>query len=463
MARYLTINSAFNPITFAERIAPLEKYKAEYESQQDALDELAKYQSLADLSNSELDKDIYNQYKNWNDSLSGTIDDLMSSGKLNSNAIRTLRREYLSKLAPAKEKLKKRNELVAQQAKEYSPTTMYDIDYSNVGLNDINDGSAYRTYKLDDIVANTAKELFSNYVAGKSDTEENEIKNQLGKIDTDNLSEDQIKSITEAIKEGRTTALVSMKEYNEKKKDEEWERNYKIDRLNKERDTQKFSPFNLDGTKNPDYLQVLVNRKMVQTDDNGNIVRGKDGDPVAVDGKVDTNSLSRVGSKNIGGKEYEVYVDYLGTRVMKVGSSYISLSGIEDNPVELARRTGNTTYTIKQNTLSFSINGNTISRQHETPEGTAGKPTVYSRYSDIPDNWKAQLKKFADNNFANTFDKSLNGYTIEELMSGIDYNINGEGEKTGGVRLQVTVVPVYNKKGKEIGAELSLNFVPNND
>lgn len=88
---------------------------------------------------------------------------------------------------------------------------------------------------------------------------------------------------------------------------------------------------------------------------------------------------------------------------------------------------------------------------------------MYSRYSDIPDNWKAELKKAVEDDFANTFDKSLNGYTIEELMSGIDYNINDEGEKTGGVRLQVTVVPVYNKKGKEIWAELSLNFVQNND
>lgn len=462
MARYLTINSEFRPISFEERMAPLRLYKQEYEAQQDALDELAKYQSLADLSNSELDKDIYNQYKNWNDSLSTTIDDMMSSGKLNSNAIRALRREYLSKLAPAEEKLKKRNELVSQQAKEYSPNTMYDIDYSNVGLNDINEGSAYRTYKLDDIAANTAKELFSNYVAGKSDTEENEIKNQLGKIDIENLSEGQIMSIVEAIKEGRTTALVSMQEYNEKKKDEKWERNHKIDKLNRERGVQKYSPFNPDGTKNSDYLQVLVNRGMVRTDDKGNIVRNKAGEPVAVDGQIDLNSLNRIGSKTIGGKEYDVYVDYLGTRVMKVGSSYIPLSGIEDNPTELARRAGNTTYTIKQNNLSYSIKGNKITRSGNTPEGTAGKPTVYSRYSDIPDNWKAALKQFADVEFADTFDKSLNGYSIEELMNGIDYNINSDGEKSGGVRLQVIVTPVY-KGDKVVGGELGLNFVPVND
>ena len=112
MARYLTIDSEFNPITFQERMAPLEMYKEEYESQQNALDELAKYQSLAELSNSELDRDTYNQYKSWNDRLGYTMDGLMSSGKLDMNAVRTLRREYLTNLAPMEAKLKKSKKLL---------------------------------------------------------------------------------------------------------------------------------------------------------------------------------------------------------------------------------------------------------------------------------------------------------------------------------------------------------------
>ena len=41
MARYLTINSKFNPITFEERMKPLLLYKEEYEKQEEALNKMA--------------------------------------------------------------------------------------------------------------------------------------------------------------------------------------------------------------------------------------------------------------------------------------------------------------------------------------------------------------------------------------------------------------------------------------
>ena len=208
MARYLTIDSEFNPITFQERMAPLEMYKKEYESQQDALEKIsAESQSLADLANSSLDADIYNQYKSYQNELETSIDNLINNGKLDINAISRLRHKYNMELYPYEAKLKKRNALIAQQAKDYKDGIMYDIDYSNAALNDITDGSTYRTYNLNDIAKTTGEKLLSQYVAnGRIGNEQEEIESIFKDIDTNGLSEEQKNTIKSYIQTGRNTA-----------------------------------------------------------------------------------------------------------------------------------------------------------------------------------------------------------------------------------------------------------------
>ena len=215
MARYLTINSKFNPITFEEKIKPLLLYKEEYEKQEEALNKMLEdSQSLASLANSPQDSDIYRQYQDYQSNLNGLVDNLTNNGKLDSRAALQLRRQYLQNLKPYESKLARRNELIREQAKNYTPTTMYDIDFSNVGLDNIDDSSSYRTYKLDDIAKTAASTLLSKYTSGESiGSEEDEVNSIIKDIDTTNLSTNQINKIKSYIKQGRGAAKQAYDDY----------------------------------------------------------------------------------------------------------------------------------------------------------------------------------------------------------------------------------------------------------
>ena len=202
MARYLTINSKFNPITFEERMKPLLLYKEEYENQEEALNKvLEESQSLADLKNYPQDSDVYRQYQEYQNSINDVIDNLTNNGTLDSKAALQLRRYYLQNLKPYESKLARRNELIRKQAENYTPDTMYDIDFSTVGINDINEASSFRTYKLNDIAKTAASRTLSKYNSGEtvgSDSEETE--SILKDIDTTNLSNNQVNQIKSYIK-----------------------------------------------------------------------------------------------------------------------------------------------------------------------------------------------------------------------------------------------------------------------
>lgn len=215
MARYLTINSKFNPITFEERMKPLLLYKEEYENQEEALNKvLEESQSLADLKNYPQDSDIYRQYQEYQNSINGVIDNLTNNGTLDSKAALQLRRYYLQNLKPYESKLARRNELIRKQAENYTPDTMYDIDFSTVGINDINEASSFRTYKLNDIAKTAASRTLSKYNSGEtvgSDNEETE--SILKDIDTTNLSNNQVNQIKSYIKQGIGSAKQAYNEY----------------------------------------------------------------------------------------------------------------------------------------------------------------------------------------------------------------------------------------------------------
>lgn len=215
MARYLTINSKFNPITFEERMKPLLMYKEEYEKQEEALNKMLEdSQSLASLANSPQDADIYRQYQDYQSNLNGLVDNLTNNGKLDSRAALQLRRQYLQNLKPYESKLARRNELIREQAKNYTPTTMYDIDFSNIGLDSIDDSSSYRTYKLDDIAKTTASTLLSKYTSRESiGSEEDEVNSIFKDIDTTNLNNTQIDIIKSYIKQGRNAAKQTYDDY----------------------------------------------------------------------------------------------------------------------------------------------------------------------------------------------------------------------------------------------------------
>lgn len=215
MARYLTINSKFNPITFEERMKPLLLYKEEYENQEESLNKILEdSQSLADLKNYPQDSDVYRQYQEYQNSINGVIDNLTNNGTLDSKAALQLRRYYLQNLKPYESKLARRNELIRKQAENYTPDTMYDIDFSTVGINDINEASSFRTYKLNDIAKTAASRTLSKYNSGETVGNDNEETESILKdIDTTNLSNNQVNQIKSYIKQGIGSAKQAYNEY----------------------------------------------------------------------------------------------------------------------------------------------------------------------------------------------------------------------------------------------------------
>ena len=215
MARYLTINSKFNPITFEERMKPLLLYKEEYENQEESLNKILEdSQSLADLKNYPQDSDVYRQYQEYQNSINGVIDNLTNNGTLDSKAALQLRRYYLQNLKSYESKLARRNELIRKQAENYTPDTMYDIDFSTVGINDINEASSFRTYKLNDIAKTAASRTLSKYNSGETVGSDNdEIESILKDIDTTNLSNNQVNQIKSYIKQGIGSAKQAYNEY----------------------------------------------------------------------------------------------------------------------------------------------------------------------------------------------------------------------------------------------------------
>ena len=214
MARFLTIDSQFNPISFEEMIKPALLYKEEYEKQQDAIDTLAANNILDQLKNSDVDSKIYNEYHNYKSMLGDAAMNLSATGKLDMNAIRNLRRMYQQKLAPYEARLKKRNELIAEQAKNYSPTTMYSTDYSNVSLDNINEDSSYKTYKLDDISKAAYNTLASEYqVNGKFGSDDEDLSKAMSSIDVEGLNDEQVERVRKAAAIGVNAARKGYMDY----------------------------------------------------------------------------------------------------------------------------------------------------------------------------------------------------------------------------------------------------------
>lgn len=214
MARFLTIDSQFNPISFEEMIKPALLYKEEYEKQQDAIDTLAANNTLDQLKNSDIDSKVYNEYNNYKSMLGDAAMNLSTTGKLDMNAIRNLRRMYQQNLAPYETRLKKRNELIAEQAKNYSPTTMYSTDYSNVSLDDINEDSSYKTYKLDDISKAAYNTLASEYqVNGKFGSDDEDLSKAMSSVDVEGLNDEQVERVRKAAAIGVNAARKGYMDY----------------------------------------------------------------------------------------------------------------------------------------------------------------------------------------------------------------------------------------------------------
>ena len=207
MANYFVINNKFKPYSFDELIKPYQLYAKEYDEQEAKMDDiLDKAASLDNLSPT-LDKQAYDSFQAWKDSVKAASDNLATRG-LNPrlrNDINNLSKDYKKEQLPKIAKLTKRSELVKEQ-RDYlqkHPNSFFDVDYSNVPIDEISPSSTYHAYDLDDIAESVYKDAYGKVTAGKGTPSEEEYVKQY----TEGLTNpDDISRVTNAIKSGKDLA-----------------------------------------------------------------------------------------------------------------------------------------------------------------------------------------------------------------------------------------------------------------
>lgn len=135
MPRYSMVAPTFNPVDYKTRIQPLEQYKEEYDKRMDALDEqdvLAS--SIGGLIDENQDPELARVYKDYNDKMVNTANELLRTGDLGSSrrALRELRSDYANKLIPIQQAFNSR----AEAGKAFRDAKIKDP--SLVGNNPIN-------------------------------------------------------------------------------------------------------------------------------------------------------------------------------------------------------------------------------------------------------------------------------------------------------------------------------------
>lgn len=312
MARYLTIDSQFNPISFDDMIAPALLYKQEYEKQQDDIDKLSEESVLAQLSNSSLDSNAYRAYMTYMNNVGTVADKLMETGKLDSNAIRKLRRSYNETIAPYETKFKQRAAKIEEQNKAYSPTKMYSRDFTNMSLDDFSDDMSYRTVDLNDIFKDAASKLLNNYQAGVIDEPEKEINDIISNYNLDYFSDEQKQAAIDAAVSGRNAAVAAMAEY---------ERKAQLDTIKANADAARAQAAIDRANRTSSGSTKVETRKIRKTLDDGTsvIITEKDGkyydkDGVEITDPNDINELNKQSKKAQG--NYKTKFARVGTTVL---------------------------------------------------------------------------------------------------------------------------------------------------
>lgn len=216
MPRFLKATPKYTATSFEDRMKPLLLYKDEYEKQQDTYDKMLEDTLvLEQLKNSDTDTDLYRNYSDWRTKLNNSASNLSNNGQLDIQGIRNLRRDYLNNFKSKEDLLKLRNTLVQKQAAEYTPDTIYDIDFSKVSLDDMTMGANYKSLKLSDIEKKAFEELSNKYIAnGLPANSDSDVESILSNIDTEGFSESQIDTIRQSINRGYTRAATAVNEYN---------------------------------------------------------------------------------------------------------------------------------------------------------------------------------------------------------------------------------------------------------
>ena len=151
---HIAINATYDPLSMEEMLkmpmlateAQLQTEEAYSKLAQDAAD-------LESLANSAKDQATYVKYKQYANDVQKQLNELSGKG-LNPNSRRSLydlSARYKSEIEPIKQKMKTREDLIAEQRKARSTNNkiLYDIDYANMSLDDMMKQSTHSYNSLD--------------------------------------------------------------------------------------------------------------------------------------------------------------------------------------------------------------------------------------------------------------------------------------------------------------------------
>ena len=163
MPRYTAVAPTFTPLDYKTRIAPLEQYKEEYDKRMDALDEQGVLaDAIGGLIDENQDPELARTYKDYNDKMVSTAQDLLRTGDLGSSrrALGELRKDYANKLIP----IQQAYNLRAEDAKADREMHRKDPSYrSNNPLN--NPLSAYMNGNMPDQFGVSGDKLYAEGLA----------------------------------------------------------------------------------------------------------------------------------------------------------------------------------------------------------------------------------------------------------------------------------------------------------
>lgn len=152
MPSYTVVTPQFNPIDFAERIAPMEQYAKAYNAQEEALSEAGILaDTVGSLINREKDSELYKTYESFSNEITNTVDNLSSSGDISStrNALRDLRRRYASDIQPIQTGYAAWQQAIADYDKMLTTNPTYlGVDPRSYSISDYMRGNSPKDYSV---------------------------------------------------------------------------------------------------------------------------------------------------------------------------------------------------------------------------------------------------------------------------------------------------------------------------
>lgn len=146
MPNYIVTTPTFNPIDFATRIKPMEKYVETFNKNQDALDNISlEGDNIAGLiTNNESDKGLRDLYSDFDNSVTEAVNNMLASGDISAGrrAVANLSRFYQRHLSPIKTAAEARNKAIAAYDKAMTDPDFIGVDPRIYGVSSYMNGES---------------------------------------------------------------------------------------------------------------------------------------------------------------------------------------------------------------------------------------------------------------------------------------------------------------------------------